>query len=49
MKGDTIHDATWNPTEDYVDEDGKISEVFNQYIKIKGILRHWNSRARIQK
>lgn len=34
------HEATWQPTDDFVDDDGKITEVFLQYITRKDILRH---------
>lgn len=40
MKGAPRHEATWQPTDDFVDDDGKITEVFLEYITRKDILRH---------
>ena len=38
MKGSPIHDAEWQPTSDFVDRDGTVTDVCQKYIKETGIL-----------
>ena len=38
MKGAPIHDAEWQPTRDFVDKDGTVTKVWQEYIRQKGIL-----------
>ena len=32
MKGDPDHDAVWQPTRDFVDSDGTVTDVWHKYI-----------------
>ncbi len=38
MKGEPDHDATWQPTRDFVDNDGTVTEVWHDYIVENNIL-----------
>lgn len=38
MEGDETHEATWQPTKDFVDNDGTITEAFRDYIKEHSLL-----------
>ena len=38
MKGSPTHDAEWQPTSDFVDRDGIVTDVWQKYIKEIGIL-----------
>ena len=40
MKGDPRHDAEWQPTRDFIDDDGTITAKFHTYIVKHGLLPH---------
>ena len=40
MKGDPTHEATWQPTTDFVDDDKTVNEVFLAYIKQQYLFKH---------
>ncbi len=40
MKGSPAHDAEWQPTADFVDRDGTMTEPFAKYIKENKLLPH---------
>ncbi len=40
MKGSPTYDAEWQPSRDFIDKDGTITDVFLEYIKKKNILPH---------
>ena len=42
MKGAPRHDATWQPTKDFVDRDGTVTKVWQEYIKNVGILPQYH-------
>jgi hypothetical protein len=37
MKGDPIHDAEWQPTRDFVDTDGTVTETLQTYLDEHGL------------
>ena len=39
MKGTPEHDSEWQPTNDFIDNDGTMNEQFLSYIKSKNILK----------
>lgn len=42
MKGAPLHDATWQPTKDFVDKDGTVTKVWKDYVKEKNILQQYH-------
>lgn len=42
MKGAPRHDAEWQPTRDFVDEDGTVTGIWYDYIKQHGILPQYH-------
>ena len=42
MKGDPDHDATWQPTKDFVDRDGTVTNIWLEYIKKNHILPEYH-------
>jgi len=42
MKGDPIHDAIWQPTRDFVDRDGSVTEIWQKYIQEQDILPQYH-------
>ena len=42
MKGDPTHDAEWQPSKDFVDNDGTVNEKFLDYIKAHKILSQYH-------
>lgn len=49
MKGDPTHDAEWQPTRDFIDNDNTINETFLEYIKSKNILSQlWSQSSDVE-
>ena len=47
MKGDSTHDAEWQPARNFVDQNGAMNEVFYEIIKMNRILEHlWNNEGK---
>ena len=42
MKGAPTHDAVWLPTRDFVDADGTVTDVWQNYIRENGILEKYH-------
>lgn len=42
---DATHDAEWQPTRDFVDEDGTLTAAFKEYIELNGLLPNMLKRA----
>lgn len=42
MKGCPTHDAEWQPTSDFVDQDGTVTDVWQRYIRETGILPQYH-------
>lgn len=39
-KGAASHEASWQPTSDFVDPDGTLAAAFDDYIREHGLLTH---------
>jgi hypothetical protein len=42
MKGDPSHDVTWQPTKDFVDRDGTVTKVWQEYIRRHNLLPQYH-------
>ena len=42
MKGTPLHDAEWQPTRDFVDSDGTVTNVWQEYIRQNNILPQYH-------
>lgn len=42
MKGDPSHDVTWQPTKDFIDKDGTVTETWKEYIVRHNILQQYH-------
>ena len=42
MKGAPLHDAEWQPTTDFVDTDGTVTQVWQEYIRQNNILPQYH-------
>lgn len=42
MRGDPSHDVTWQPTKDFVDSDGTVTKVWQDYIRSHNILQQYH-------